>query len=40
MNTIKQTIAGIEDLSFLTVVHISQWAVIREEIPLFLDMLL
>jgi len=32
--------AGIEDLSFLTVVHISQWAVICEEIPVFLGVML
>jgi len=32
--------AGIEDLSFLPVVHISQWAVICEEIPVFLDVML
>jgi len=29
--------AVIEDPSFLTVIHISQWAVKCEEIPVFLD---
>jgi len=32
--------AVTEDLSFLTVVHISQWAIICEEIPVFLDVML
>jgi hypothetical protein len=32
--------ALIEDLTFLNVVHISQWAVICEEIPFFLDVML
>jgi hypothetical protein len=31
--------AVIEDPSFLTVVHISQWAVKCEEIPVFLDVM-